>query len=167
MMKKGKGYPEHVKNTDKSFGDPFAQDVTDREEEIFNETGLDIKGEDHMIPLKWEDWISLPYDENSSYIRTVNLQIKIPKIIVLCKFDRVPFKRPKFTTKNLWIRDGATCQYTGKKLTSKKSSFVSSENGEVNELEFEDFSDEDILKAEQESTGCSMSCWGHERSSRR
>ena len=28
MMKKGKGYPEHVKNTDKSFGDPFAQDVT-------------------------------------------------------------------------------------------------------------------------------------------
>lgn len=82
-------------------------------------TGLEIKGEDHMVPLKWEDWISLPYDENSSYIRTVNLQIKIPKIIVLCKFDRVPFKRPKFTTKNLWIRDGATCQYTGKKLTSK------------------------------------------------
>jgi len=28
MMKKGKGYLEHVKNTDKSFGDPFAQDVT-------------------------------------------------------------------------------------------------------------------------------------------
>ena len=28
MMKKGKGYKEHVKDTDKSFGDPFAQDVT-------------------------------------------------------------------------------------------------------------------------------------------
>jgi hypothetical protein len=28
MMKKGKGYLEHVKNTDKSFGDPYAQDVT-------------------------------------------------------------------------------------------------------------------------------------------
>jgi hypothetical protein len=28
MMKKGKGYPEHVKNTDKSFGDPYAQDIT-------------------------------------------------------------------------------------------------------------------------------------------
>ena len=27
MMKKGKGYPEHVKNTSKGFGDPFNQDV--------------------------------------------------------------------------------------------------------------------------------------------
>ena len=67
--------------------------------------------------IKWEDWISMPYDESSSYIKTVSLQIKIPKIIVLSNFDRVPFKRPKFTTKNLWIRDGGICQYTGKKLT--------------------------------------------------
>ena len=28
MMTKGKGYPEHVKDTDKSFGDPYAQDIT-------------------------------------------------------------------------------------------------------------------------------------------
>ena len=27
MMKKGKGYPEHVKDTSKGFGDPFKQDV--------------------------------------------------------------------------------------------------------------------------------------------
>ena len=28
MMQKGKGYPSHVKDTDKSFGDPYAQDIT-------------------------------------------------------------------------------------------------------------------------------------------
>ena len=28
QMKKGKGYPENVKETDKSFGDAYAQDVT-------------------------------------------------------------------------------------------------------------------------------------------
>jgi hypothetical protein len=27
MMKKGKGYPEHVKDTSKGFGDPFKQDI--------------------------------------------------------------------------------------------------------------------------------------------
>ena len=27
MMQKGKGYPDHVKDTDKSFGDPFQKDV--------------------------------------------------------------------------------------------------------------------------------------------
>ena len=28
MMKKGKGYPEHVKDTGKSFGDPYAEGIT-------------------------------------------------------------------------------------------------------------------------------------------
>ena len=27
MMKKGKGYPEHVKATSKGFGNPFKEDV--------------------------------------------------------------------------------------------------------------------------------------------
>jgi|TARA_R100000093_G_C1921379_1_gene65759 hypothetical protein len=27
MMKKGKGYPEHVKDTSKTFGNPFKKDV--------------------------------------------------------------------------------------------------------------------------------------------
>ena len=27
-MKKGKGYPEHVKDTGKSFGDPYAEGIT-------------------------------------------------------------------------------------------------------------------------------------------
>lgn len=80
-------------------------------------TALDIRGNDHMIPLRWNDWIKLPHDENSSYVKTVSLNIKIPKIIVLCNFDRVPTKRPKFTAKNLWIRDRGICQYTGRKLT--------------------------------------------------
>lgn len=80
-------------------------------------TGLDIRGNDYMVPLRWNDWLSLPYDENENYINTVSLKIKVPKIIVLCKFDKIPRKRPKFTNKNIWIRDGGICQYTGKKLT--------------------------------------------------
>ena len=82
-------------------------------------TGLDIRGEDYMVPLKWEDWIKLPYDEALPHIKTINLQIRIPKVVVLCNFDRVPTKRPKFTAKNVWIRDDGTCQYSGKKLTYK------------------------------------------------
>jgi 5-methylcytosine-specific restriction endonuclease McrA len=80
-------------------------------------TGLNIIGNDCMIPLRWSDWVNLPYDENASYIKTVNSSIKIPKVIVLSKFDKVPRKRPKFTTRNIWIRDNGTCQYTGKKLS--------------------------------------------------
>ena len=82
-------------------------------------TGLNIIGEDDMVPTKWNDWINLPYDDSCEYIKTINNKIKIPKIIVLCNFDKVPKKRPKFTLKNVWIRDNATCQYTGRKLNSK------------------------------------------------
>jgi 5-methylcytosine-specific restriction endonuclease McrA len=79
-------------------------------------TGLDIRGADHMVPLKWNDWVNLPLSEGDEYIKTVRGNIKIPKVIVLCKFDRVPKKRPRFSNKNIWLRDGGMCQYTGKKL---------------------------------------------------
>ena len=47
-------------------------------------TGLDIIGEDNMVPYRWKDWINLPKDETSDYISTIRGEIKIPKVIVLC-----------------------------------------------------------------------------------
>lgn len=82
-----------------------------------NATGLDIQGKDNMIPYKWEDWIKLPYDENSDYIHTIRGDIKIPKIVILAAFNKVPHKRPKFSSSAIWRRDGGICQYSGKKLT--------------------------------------------------
>jgi len=94
----------------KSPIDTFAMLMTDVA------TGLDIKGLDHMSPLKWKDWVQLPVGENDDFVQTVNQKIKIPKVIILSKFDKVPKKRPRFSQKNIWIRDNFTCQYTGKKL---------------------------------------------------
>ena len=80
-------------------------------------TAIDINN-NQMTPLKWEEWVALPYEEEYLHIHTTSLSIRIPKVIVLCNFDKVPMKRPKFTMKNLWIRDDGICQYSGKKLTS-------------------------------------------------
>jgi len=84
-------------------------------------TALDIRGVDVMVPLRWKDWVNLPYDENANYIKTINGEIKIPTVIVLCEFDRVPMKRPKFTSNNLWERDQGICQYTNKKLSRSEA----------------------------------------------
>lgn len=81
-----------------------------------NATGLDIQDTYNMTPLKWGEWIKLPITDNDDYVQTVNMRIKIPKVIILSKYDKVPKKRPKFSQKNIWIRDDYTCQYTGKKL---------------------------------------------------
>lgn len=80
-------------------------------------TGLQIMGPDNMVPLKWNDWVCLPHNQDEDHVRTVRGEIRIPKIVILCNFDKVPKKRPKFTSKNLWQRDEGICQYTGKKLT--------------------------------------------------
>ena len=90
--------------------DAFCQMMTD------TATGLDILGADWMVPTKWDDWLQLPIREEDYSIGTAGGQIRVPTVIVLARFDRVPMKRPKFNTRNLWLRDGGRCQYTGKEL---------------------------------------------------
>ena len=94
----------------KNPADTFAMLMTDAA------TGLDIRGLDYMVPLRWKDWVNLPIEDDDDFVQTINQKIKIPKVIILSRFDRVPKKRPRFSQKNIWIRDNFTCQYTGKKL---------------------------------------------------
>lgn len=83
-------------------------------------TGLNIKGKDDMVPLEWKNWIELKCSEEDNYVQTIQGNIKIPKIIILCRYDKVPKKRPKITRKGIWIRDEGVCQYTGKKVKSNE-----------------------------------------------
>ena len=72
--------------------------------------------EDCVVPLTWNEWVSLKASDNDRKIKTVNGFIKIPNVIVLNHYDKIPRQTIKFTQKNLWERDNFTCQYTGKKL---------------------------------------------------
>ena len=44
-------------------------------------------------------------------IHTVRIAMRIPKIIVLAFYDRLPRKEVKFTRHNVFLRDKFTCQY--------------------------------------------------------
>lgn len=81
-----------------------------------NATGLEIVGEDNMIPLKWNEWKNLHCTPEES-IKSSSGLIKMPKVIILANYNNIPKKRPRFTSKNIWERDNSTCQYTGKKLS--------------------------------------------------
>jgi 5-methylcytosine-specific restriction endonuclease McrA len=61
---------------------------------------------------QWRDFSKRqPEEEN---IRTISLRIRIPRVIVLLLFDRMPKKDVKFTRHNIFERDRNTCQYCGK-----------------------------------------------------
>jgi 5-methylcytosine-specific restriction endonuclease McrA len=79
-------------------------------------TALDIRGHDYMVPTTWEDWQQLPIREGDASIGTARGRIRVPTVIIVSNFARVPMKRPRFNSRNLWQRDGGQCQYTGRRL---------------------------------------------------
>lgn len=80
-------------------------------------TALDIQGENHLVPVKWDEWIKLPPLSESESIRTATRRIRMPTVIIACNFDKIPKRRAKFNLRNIAARDGFKCQYTGQTLS--------------------------------------------------
>ncbi|HOY58184.1 MAG TPA: HNH endonuclease [Verrucomicrobiota bacterium] len=85
-------------------------------------TGLEIAGEDHIRPVTWEEWITLPIRPQDQAVRTVRGSIRVPTVIVAVNYARVPKRRPKFCTRSIRERDGNRCQYTGRLLRPEEGS---------------------------------------------
>ena len=85
-------------------------------------TGLEIEGEDHIRPVTWEEWITLPIRDQDDAVHTVRGQIRVPTVIVAVNYAKVPKKRPKLCAKAIRERDGNRCQYTGRVLHPNEGS---------------------------------------------
>src|SRR5216117_1537145 len=85
-------------------------------------TGLEIDGDDHIRPVTWDEWITLPIRPQDNSVQTVRGQIRVPTVIVAVNFAKVPKKRPKLCAKTIRERDGNRCQYTGKVLRPDEGS---------------------------------------------
>src|SRR5581483_11697509 len=66
-----------------------------------------------LRPVTWDEWLTLPIREQDQAVRTVRGEIRVPTVIVLASFARVPKKRPKLCARAIRERDGNRCQYTG------------------------------------------------------
>lgn len=78
-------------------------------------TGLDIDS-DAMAPVRWTDWLKLPVRDRDHAVATPRGKIRVPTVIVLTRFDKVPRRRPGLSARAIWARDGGICQYTGRHL---------------------------------------------------
>ncbi len=52
-------------------------------------------------------------------INGVNIKLRLPKVVLLMTYDRMPRKEVKFTRHNIFQRDKNTCQYCGGKFDSR------------------------------------------------
>jgi 5-methylcytosine-specific restriction endonuclease McrA len=76
-------------------------------------TALEIEGEEQIRPVCWDEWIRLPIRDEDHAVHTVRGPIRMPTVIVLANFARVPKRRPKLCARTIRERDGNRCQYTG------------------------------------------------------
>lgn len=61
----------------------------------------------------FEEWFELSVDDGHDWIGTSRGPIRVPRVIVLTLFDRVPRRHVRFSRSNVLTRDGYTCQYCG------------------------------------------------------
>jgi 5-methylcytosine-specific restriction endonuclease McrA len=85
-------------------------------------TALEIESENHIRPVTWDEWITLPIRDGDNAVHTVRGAIRVPTVIVALNFAKVPKKRPKLCAKTIRERDGNRCQYTGKLLRPDEGS---------------------------------------------
>lgn len=69
------------------------------------------------------DWCDLSADEDSDedgrFVRTPNLRIRLPEVIILSVFNSFVHRDVPFTRRNIFARDNHQCQYCGKRFAKQ------------------------------------------------
>jgi 5-methylcytosine-specific restriction endonuclease McrA len=67
----------------------------------------------------FENWCDLPPMADDEVIHTPTRAIRIPKVIQLIHYDRLPSREVRFTRRNIFYRDRNRCQYCGGSFRQK------------------------------------------------
>ncbi len=61
-------------------------------------------------------WADLSAETGEDVIHTVSRAIRVPRVILLQVYDRIPRAKVRFSRHNIYTRDNNTCQYCGRQL---------------------------------------------------
>ena len=68
----------------------------------------------------FDSWAALAAGVQDDAIRTVSRALRIPRIIVLTAYDRLPHSRVRFSRYNIYLRDQNTCQYCDRRFAARE-----------------------------------------------
>lgn len=63
--------------------------------------------------LAWADWMEITPTDGEPCIRTARSRLRVPEIVSLSRYDRLPSTAVTFSRRNVAKRDHLTCQYCG------------------------------------------------------
>jgi 5-methylcytosine-specific restriction endonuclease McrA len=61
----------------------------------------------------WDDWAELEAAPDAQAIRTARRRLRVPEVVCLAHYDRLPRMAVTFSRRNVAKRDHYTCQYCG------------------------------------------------------
>jgi 5-methylcytosine-specific restriction endonuclease McrA len=64
----------------------------------------------------FESWSHVSVSIHDESVGLVNRVIRVPRVILLVSYDRIPKRQVRFSRYNIYARDKLTCQYCGHKL---------------------------------------------------
>lgn len=74
-------------------------------------------GDNNYLTHDFQSWHDFSQKSpGTEMVQSVRFDIRVPTVIVLLAFDRLPSKEVKFTRQNIYERDNYTCQYCVRKL---------------------------------------------------
>jgi 5-methylcytosine-specific restriction endonuclease McrA len=79
---------------------------------LWNDHARVVDPHDYRL-YNWADWASLIPRDEETFIQAVRMRLRVPEVISLTHYDRVPANAVAFSRRNIYKRDRYTCQYCG------------------------------------------------------
>ncbi|MGE0606875.1 MAG: HNH endonuclease [Pirellulales bacterium] len=77
---------------------------------LWNESARVVDPHDYQT-YAWEDWTKLKPVEGEAFIQAIRLRLRVPEVVTLTEYDRLPEAAVAFSRRNIFKRDHFTCQY--------------------------------------------------------
>jgi 5-methylcytosine-specific restriction endonuclease McrA len=79
---------------------------------LWNESARVVDPADYQT-YTWEDWSRLRPRDGERFIQAVRFRLRVPEVVTLSEYDRLPSAAVTFSRRNIFKRDRFTCQYCG------------------------------------------------------
>ena len=79
---------------------------------LWNESARVVDPQDYQT-FSWEDWSKLRPQDGEAFVQAIRFRIRVPEVITLTEYDRLPSAAVTFSRRNIFKRDRYVCQYCG------------------------------------------------------
>jgi 5-methylcytosine-specific restriction endonuclease McrA len=79
---------------------------------LWNESARVVEPDEYRT-YGWEEWMALGPPPGAPCIRAAQARLRVPEVVCLTRYDRLPSSAVAFSRRNVAKRDHYTCQYCG------------------------------------------------------